>query len=290
MSNKNDIQFDVSEVDIALFKKKINESKKEERVEKDEELRESLPAQNAKEHGTLSLVSITGIGLTKQGKLTKTSFFDSLDISQDDYKDIYLTPEEAQYLANTYRHMTTGINAAIPLRCTGDDCPFAHDCPYVEMKKAPVGKPCKVERDMLNYHTRRFIEEFNVDMDSHSEIMLIQELSELIIMETRVTHVLADPENAQLYGIAEKFNKDGDVIKEEVVHWAVDVKERLKNRRMKILESLNATRKSSGSANADSGAGTSETDTLKEILRVIKRVKADEVEAVEVESMEDNND
>ena len=229
--------------DIQQFNKKIEEAKEQLGVEDDEQLKEQLPVQNSTQHGTISLVKLNGLALTKEGVLTQSGFFDNMEIDKETYGDITLTPEEAHSLTNTYRKLSTGVNAVVPLTCVAEKCPFKNTCWYFQNGKAPIGKPCLVERDLLNYHTQRFFEEFNVHVEDHSEVMLIQELAELIIYEMRVSHVLADPNNASLFGIKISFSKQGDEIQEEVIHWAWEVKEKIKNRRMRLLDALNATRK-----------------------------------------------
>jgi len=274
---------DYTEIDINSkkddFIELLEQERKRQGVETNKELREKLPPQKSTETGTIILTDITGISLTSEGILTRNEFFSNMESTKlEQYGDIVLTEEEARKLMMSYKKMSTGVNAAVPLTCQGTECPFAKNCPYVELGKEPLGKPCLVEADLLNYHTTRFINEFDVDVNEHSEIMLIQELSELIIMETRVTNVLAEPKNASLYGIKESVAADGTIIQEEVEHWAWGLKEKMKTRRMKILESLNATRKSK-SAIKDYGSASEEDNTktarVNKMIAIMDQIKED---------------
>jgi len=220
---------------------KETEEEKEEETEEIENKTEPLPKHNTYTHGKIIKVGLDGVALTEKGEKTLTAFFQDLDINRDDYSDVMLSEEEARSLAQTMRHLSTGANAAIPLRCA-PNCPFLLDCWYAKNGKQPVGRRCLVEKDLIVYHTKRFIEEFQIQPESHSELMLVQELSELIVMETRLNNVLSLPGNAQLMQLNLTIAKTGEEIETEAEHWAVGAKEKIKNRRMKIMESFLATR------------------------------------------------
>jgi len=273
----------VNEIDINNSEEKFIEllakAKDKHGVETNEDLRELLPTQKKNNtNGTIVLTDITGISLTSEGLITRNEFFANLEAtSKEQYGEILLTRGEAERLSMSYKKTATGVNSAVPLTCMGNDCPFANNCIYVEMDKAPLGKPCKVEADLLNFHTTRFVNEFDVNVNDHSEIMLIQELSELIIMETRVTAVLAHPDNARLFGIRVSIAADGTPLEEEVEHWAWGTKEKIKNRRMKILESLNATRKAKA-ASRDGKVDVPEdgkTARLNKIINMMNDIKSE---------------
>lgn len=192
----------------------------------------------------LAILDMNGYALSENGALTRHKYFDKLSLDRQRYAHVKLTPEEAFRVSGTMRHLTTGVNSRVPLICPGNEkCPFSSQCVYAEMGKEPIGLPCLLERDLLQYHSVRFMEEFAVDPQDHSEVLLIQELSELIIYEMRLSMTLANYQNAELFTTRTFFDQDGNPQIEEKVHWAWDVKERIKNKRMKILEALNATRK-----------------------------------------------
>lgn len=278
---------------INMINDKINDKKEEFREKKKEvDNPANLPIHDTRKHGKLSVVSVNGIGLTENGKLTKTAFFDNLEsIDKETYGDILLTPEEARSLSLVYRFMSTGVNSVVPLICN-TNCPYKDICPYLKANKAPIGKRCKLEHDLLNYHTARFIKEFDVDPEDHSEIMLIQELSELIIYEQRASLILAKPENASLFSVKTSINKDGDISEEEVEHWAIGLKEKLKNRRLKILDALNATRKAKAMTgknknNEEGESGAMSTkDKLDNIIDMINKIKNQNASEVEFEEVE----
>ena len=232
---------------LDVFNEALGKAIEKHNVDSETELKEVVPPQDAEKYGKIEAVKLNGLALTSDGAITRTSYFDNIDIKEEFYGNIVLSSEEAKKLAMTFKHLVKGVNALVPLTCTGPRCPFADQCPLVQMNKAPIGKPCLLEYELLDYNTKRFIEEFDVDMNNYSEVMMIQELSELIVYEMRASRALADPENAQLFGIRFKFSPEGEAIEEQVIHWAWELKEKIKNRRMRILDALMATRKNKAS-------------------------------------------
>jgi len=224
------------EMDIA-----INNAMEEQGVSNPKDL--ELPKQDYKKTGLVKSVRLDGIALTTDNKLTRTEYFQQMNPRNLIYGDMTFTKEEAAYLNANYKRLAIGVNSVVAMRCTGNECAFAGSCPYVQINNAPIGKPCLLEYDLLNYHTQRFMEEFQVDPAQHSELMLVQELAELIIYEMRLSRVLSEPGDALLFSEEISFDKTGNEIKNEKTHWAWELKERVKTRRLKIMESLNATRK-----------------------------------------------
>lgn len=293
-----------SNPDFQVFKEKFEklllEEKEKQNVEKEEDL--VLPEQNSQKHGTIALVKLNNIALTTEGKLTKTHFFENMLANNEHlYGDIVLTPEEAHQLSATYRRLSTGVSAVVPMKCTGDKCPFKDDCIYYQINKAPIGRPCKLEYDLLAYHTQKFIEQFNIDPDNHTDIMLVQELSELLIYEMRIARILGGwlPNNDSNYPAQAmmskktKFTPDGEIVEEESLHWAFDAMDRIKNRRLKILDALIGTPKTKKIISAkEKVKEESEIDRymkeIKEIRQILHGVSKN-VADVEFEEQQEQN-
>ena len=175
--------------------------------------------------------------------VTKDDFINNLSIMDKDiYEGIIFSKDEAKEINKFLRYYSTGPNSTIAMKCH-KDCPYGDACILNKMGKAPYGKTCVLEHSLIQYHTRMFIEEFDVNPRDHSERLLIQELAELLIYEQRLNIILSKPDNSSLFGIKTTIAADGTPIEEEVEHWAFNTKERIKNRRLKILDALNATRK-----------------------------------------------
>jgi len=273
--------------DFAAFARKVNEAIKKNNLENEEHpeesLKKTLPRQDSSEYGSVALVNLNDMALTTEGQLTRTGFFENLTINREKYKDIVLTREEATSLSLSYRNLATGVNSVVPLICTAEKCPFNNDCWYYEHGKAPIGRRCLVEYDLLAFHTKRFMEELDVDPTNHTELMLVQELSELIIYEMRLNNTLAKPENATLMGFRTKFSPDGEVIEEEVEHWALGVKDKIKAKRIKILDLLMATRKSKQSSKHN------EKENTQSYISFVREIKEAIANATEIPYVEEED-
>lgn len=120
---------------------------------------------------------------------------------------------------------------------------LVHNCQLYKMNKAPVGAPCIYEQEFLRTQTERYFEEFNVQPESPTEMHMVAELAEIDLYERRVTQILSithqDFSQEDLMG----FDAGGNMIAREDVSRYLNIKEKLKNRRSKLLESLMATRK-----------------------------------------------
>jgi hypothetical protein len=184
-----------------------------------------------------SLVSLNGTAVTESGKLTKSNYFRFLNHNLDDYDDIVMTPEEAKKVHNHLQKLSTGSQAMVPLYCAGPACIFATTCPLQKINKAPIGKQCILENELLKEWTMRYFEEYDIDPNNFTEIGYINELAEINVMEMRINQQLARPENASL--LKEEvagFSRDGEPIYQSVINPLVEQKEKLSNRKSKIIK------------------------------------------------------
>lgn len=181
-------------------------------------------------------------------------------------EEIALTEEEARGLATSMAHLKTGASAVIPLRCPGaTDCPFADNCPFVALdiqrKKdlsnldsdidervgvsflsespIPRGKPCLVEVGLLNEWTSYYLDEYEVNEKSFTEFSMVRELAEIDLMMWRINNNMSKPEHAQ-FTITQSLgiNKQGDEVTRVEVDPLYEVKERLSNRKTKLIKLL----------------------------------------------------
>lgn len=191
------------------------------------------------------LVRLDGLALTEDGKLTKTKFFNFLKTDIEDYSDIALTEEQAQLVSRHLRYLSTGLNAVVPIFCGGKDkCPFIRTCPMDKVGKVPLGRLCPVEVSLTKLWTEAYVREFDVDPANFSELSLVQELAELDIYDRRATILLQEGEGQTLMQQqAVGVDPDGNPVYQTQVHQAWEIKERIKNRKLRILEALVGTRK-----------------------------------------------
>jgi len=187
------------------------------------------------------VVSLQGFALTEEGKLTRSRYFDFLRKDLDDYSDIEqaMTPAEARRISNHLRKLSTGSTAMIPMFCGGPSCPFADRCPLEQMKKAPIGRQCLIEVELMKVWTIQFISEYDIDPNNFTEIGYINELAEIEVLLMRLNQNLAKVENAEL--IIEQpvgISESGAPILAKVLSPFMEQKEKLYNRRSKVIKCM----------------------------------------------------
>lgn len=158
-----------------------------------------------------------------------------------------LTEDELIALKNGMRRLSTGLRSSIPINCYGEKCPFKLQCPLYKMDKAPVGKPCPIEEMLMDSYTKRYIDEFEVQPGSMSEVTTMTMLAATHIMEMRAFITLGkDDEGSNPDGFIKNvvgFNNDDEPIESIVEHPAYNQIERAWRWRRNLLESLVGTRK-----------------------------------------------
>jgi hypothetical protein len=190
--------------------------------------------------------SLCRLAVTETGKVVRSKLFSFLKLDPEEYGHLTLTAEEA---LKVHRRLIAvkfaGASAKVPLYCGGPNiCPFADQCPFVEIKKTPVGSVCPIEKELLAFWVDKFIAEFKVDIDNQSEVSLVSELAELELYDMRASMILNDPKNADLMQeICVGVNAEGYPIYNKDVHKAWDLKERIKRRKEKILTAMVGTRR-----------------------------------------------
>lgn len=198
----------------------------------------------------LSLVKLDGTAITESGKVKKHSMFQFLDYNPNDYSNISFTPEEAQKLRSHLQYLSTGSSAVIPLKCGGSNhCPFASNCPLVRLEKerkvldpeapspVPLLSNCLVETNLLNEWTRLYIQEYEIDESSFTEFQMARELAEIELLLWRLNNNLSKPEHAELVQETNVgVDKQGNILTKKEVNAIFEAKERLQNRKSKVIK------------------------------------------------------
>lgn len=247
---------------------------------------QDLPRQ---ETGPAKYFGITGIQIKEDGTITKDNYLKNLEADTSIYENMNFTEEEMKAVAYAMKRQTSGINSAVPIRCTGDMCPFKASCPYMAIGKPPLAKPCLVEAQLVHYWTEQYIDEFNVDPSNITELHMVSELAEFNIYEMRITKYLAENHPTLMQDVVVGVDNNGNVIENQEISKAFDLKDRIKKNRMKVLESLMATRKEKMKIVSEvvgSGSTMSKLSELKSkiasLSQEVKHMKAVDAEFTEV--------
>lgn len=154
-----------------------------------------------------------------------------------------LTEAEVTTVLKGIKNVASGLRTSVPINCYGDSCPFKAQCPFHQIGKAPVGKPCPVEMMMVDMYTKRYIDEFDVDSDYMSEVTTMTMLAATHVLEMRALIILGKDDPTGLIKNVVGFNNEEEPIVQLQEHPALNILERAWRWRRNLLESLVGTRK-----------------------------------------------
>lgn len=261
-------KFGYSDDILKLIKNRNHQSSK------DEEIEQEIEPKPEEKINPLAVIGLNGIKIHENGQLSKTKYFEMLKLNEEDYSDIKFTPEEARKVALSMRSMSTGLQASIPLTCKGATCAFASTCPYQQADKAPVGRPCIIEKQLITYWTEQYVNEFDVNFQSPTEVRMVSELAEFDIYEMRITKYLAENHPTLLQEV-KTVSADGCISISMEISRAFDLKERIKRNRMKVLEALVATRKDKIKIMSEVAKGNSVAEKIGDLKKKIENLQAE---------------
>ena len=158
--------------------------------------------------------------------------------------EITLTPKEAKRLICYLNTLKTGFQAAVPIVCMGEQCPYAKKCPLGENNNYPMGLDCPIEDTMKEVWFNQYAAELEISDESKIDASLIQDLVFWEMLSKRATEELAvDPKILKRTVAGFQNTKDGlkPVYKDEL-NQRLTFLERAQKQKMKILDSLIATR------------------------------------------------
>lgn len=96
---------------------------------------------------------------------------------------------------------------------------------------------CLIEVNLLNQWTRLYIKEYEIDEYNFTDFQMVRELAEIELMLWRLNNNLAKPENAEL--IQESIvgiDREGNALTRKEINSYIEAKERLQNRKSKIIK------------------------------------------------------
>lgn len=225
----------------------IREQAKVEIVAKNTAIKEpvKIPATEmpAQTNSPTVYVGLSGIQIKEDGTITKDGYLKKLQVDNELYQNMHFTEEEIKQVSYAMKRQSSGINSAVPLKCTGDLCAFRNSCPYMAIGKPPLAKPCLVESQLIHFWTEQYLEEFNVDAHNITEVHMVSELAEFNIYEMRVTKYLAENHPTLMQEFFVGIDATGQAISNLDIARAFELKEKIKKSRMKVLDALMATRK-----------------------------------------------
>lgn len=117
-----------------------------------------------------------------------------------------------------------------------------HNCPLVAENKAPIGKDCLIEVNLIKYWMSKYVQEFNVDPNSLTDLHMVAKLCEYDILEMRASKYLKSSDTTLLTDFITAYDEQGNPISNKTISPAFELKERIDRMRSKTLKELVATR------------------------------------------------
>lgn len=258
------------------------------------------------------LIKLNGTIIKSDGTSYKSDYFKFLDLHPDDYSNVSYTPKEAHKIRTHLSHLSTGSSAAIPMMCGGmAKCPFADRCPFVQVDKermdaegptcekvTPVGRSCLIELNLMNEWTKYYINEYDIEDGSFTELQMVRELAEIELMLWRIKNNLAKAQNAELVqDVIVGVDKEGNPLTRQESSAFFEMVERLNNRKSKLVKLMVGDRQEKYKKQAalktrsTVDASTSSAQLKGNLMKALKVLEeADQKSALDITEKEGNSD
>lgn len=158
--------------------------------------------------------------------------------------EVTLTPKEAKKLVCYLNTLRTGFQAIIPVICMGEQCPYAKKCPLGEGNNYPMGLDCPIEGTIKEIWYADYARDLEIKEGSKVDESLVSDLVLWEVLSKRALEELAaDPHivKKSVAGFQETSDGPKPIYKEEI-NQKLSFLERAQRQKMKIMDSLIATR------------------------------------------------
>lgn len=135
-----------------------------------------------------------------------------------------------------------GMYSAIPMMCKGKECPYASVCPILDGGYEPKGERCPLEIGIVLKKYEEYVKYFDVDEDEVVDMGLIKDLVDYDVQLFRAENRIA-MEGDFIEEIVVTVTDNGTEITNPQLSKAAEYKERIMNKKHKVLELMNSTRK-----------------------------------------------
>ena len=162
---------------------------------------------------------------------------------KDDY-EVTLTPKEAKKLICYLNTLKTGFQAAMPIICIGEQCPYAKKCPLGENNNYPMGQECPMESYLKESWYVDYVRDLEIQAGSKIDESLVQDLVLWDMLAKRALEELAGDPKIVKRSVAgfQQTNEGMKPIYREEVNQRLTFLEKAQRQKMKIMDSLIATR------------------------------------------------
>lgn len=193
---------------------------------------------------TSPLVKVNKNGLVtrEDGRTSHSEMLSLLDPNMDDDEEIEITQYAMNKIKRQMRAAVIGPITTVSMVCAGSKCQIKETCPYYQNNAAPIGEECIVEKHLIREWVERYIEEFQVDINKTTEVQLVSELAEIAVFERRINSYISIHNPMMMQENVAGIDNMGNPYYNIDIAKAFEIKSRLKQQRMKILDAMLATR------------------------------------------------
>jgi len=180
----------------------------------------------------------------KAKELAEDSALGKFASKMKDGYEITVTKKEAKKIISYLNKLKTGFQAAIPIICIGEQCPFAKKCPLGDNNNYPMGHDCPIEDAMREIWYNDYARDLEVKKGSRVDESLVHDLVLWEMLSKRAAEELSsDPRIVKRSVAGFQQTRDGmqPIYKDELNQRLAFLEKAQKNK-MKILDSLIATR------------------------------------------------
>jgi hypothetical protein len=163
------------------------------------------------------------------------------------------------------RNTRVSMFTSIPMKCHGEQCPFAESCPLLAQGLAPLHKPCPLEMAMVSQFMAEYMEELGVDPQNLIEVSMIRDLVDQEVQYLRKTKILSQEHFIQENVVG--VDPQGQVVMRKELHLAVELEDKLHKRKKDLRNQLLATRE------ARARVGQAQLDTAQTIANIMDSVR-----------------
>lgn len=180
-----------------------------------------------------------------------------------------------------------GMFSSVPIICRGRSCPYFHTC-FIPLDELQPGKRCPIEIATILERFDQYCRELNIDPEKEIvDAGLVKEVVDLEIMMVRADGLLARDASV-IEEVVGGMTQKGQKYYKPQIHTAVELKEKLRKEKTRILNQLNATRKDKKAELINNNDPSSvAAKIIQKVKELEKRKEIIDAEVVDVEVEED---
>lgn len=158
----------------------------------------------------------------------------------EDLEKIEIASEQQEAIVRQ-SNSAYGLLSSIPMKCRGNQCPYASICPLLENGLAEIGSRCALEATMVRDMFVAYCTELDINPDVDKiKAGLVKDLCSVEIQALRANKLMSFSDF--IVDAVEAINPvTGDIIYRDDLHIAVAWSERLLNQKIRILDTLAAS-------------------------------------------------